>query len=161
MCSIQAPLRRITVATHILKFVMTLSNIFSGILLISVRLMFLSTSIVWGLLAQTLSFRYPHRKYSKGDRSGECVGQGWSVRQEVSLSPGGGMRGKHWTNAMLLHPADKSHRLCPLIASVSLLGWIFFSLVRLYQYRLVFTVTGRPSAFSNQYSLIMPLCNNV
>jgi len=37
---------------------------------------------------------------------------------------------KDWSNAVLLHPADKSQYPCPLIASTSVLGLIFFSLVQ-------------------------------
>jgi len=62
MCSIQAPWRWITVTTRTVKFVMTLSHISWWIFLISGRILFLSASIVRGLLAWTVSFRYLHRK---------------------------------------------------------------------------------------------------
>jgi len=58
---------------------MTLSNISLGILLISVQVFFLNASIIWGLL--DLSFRYRAEKIYE-------AAQGWSVRREMSLSPG-------------------------------------------------------------------------
>jgi len=45
-------------------------------------------------------------------------------------SNSGGVRVKHWSNVLLCCPADISQHLCPLLASTSVLGWIFFSLVQ-------------------------------
>jgi len=49
LCSIQVSWRCITVAIRTFKFVVTLSNISWGILLISVWIVFLSASIFWSL----------------------------------------------------------------------------------------------------------------
>ena len=63
---------------------------------------------------------------------------------------------KHWSKAVLLCPADKSHYPFPLLASATVSGCF---LIR-SMYRSGFTVTGSPSASSNVYGLIMPLRHN-
>ena len=57
-----------TAATRTLKLSTTLLSISCGIHLISLLMM---SSLVCGLFSQTLSFRYPLRKYSGGLRSWE------------------------------------------------------------------------------------------
>ena len=65
-----------TALTQTIKLSTTLFNISCGMHLISLLMM---SSFVCGLISQTLSFRYPLRKYLGGLRSWEEDGQGLSV----------------------------------------------------------------------------------
>ena len=74
-----------TAATRTLKLSTTLLTISCGILLISFLMM---SSLICGLLSQTLSFRYPLRRLSGVLRSWKQDGQGLSVLRDISLSYG-------------------------------------------------------------------------
>ena len=72
-----------TALTQTIKLSTTPFNISCGMHLISLLMM---SSFVFGLISQTLSFRYPLRKYLGGLRSWEEDGQGLSVWRKVILS---------------------------------------------------------------------------
>jgi len=143
---------------------MTLSNSWSGIPPIFVRMLYLSATHVchaWGLLALTCHLGITTEHYRKcvgleNVLANYCPYNGrWACFQ---WSNDGGVRVKHWSNAMCLNLAVESQYPYPLLASSSVLRCIFFPFSSMFHS--VPAVVRCPSSSSNQYVLIISLPTN-